>query len=136
MTSWSHYFHFAAGEQFEIDGPLGYDGTGRVVRNEDTTLEVRLDLPAWGPAPALHGTILLEYSKEGPGNRVELRRDGAAPLSDDNATVRSNVDKRERRMESNAIVCSLRHERKNKIAFEIQLMGKNWKFDFKRQEQA
>lgn len=131
-TAWSQFFHFPAGQEFEIDGPLGYNGRGRVLRNEGSLLEVRLDLPAWGPAPALHADILLQYSQEGPGNRVELRRDDAEPMADDNATMQSEPDKRERRISSSSIVCAVRSESKDKVAFEIQIQGRTWKFDFKR----
>jgi hypothetical protein len=132
MEPWSHYFHFPAGQPFEIDGPMGYNGQGKVLRNEGNTLEVRLDLPAWGPAPALHAIIELQYAQEGPGNRAEVRRDGAEPLVDANATIQSDEEKRERQISSSSLTCSVRAERKDKIEFEIQVLGKTWKFDFKR----
>jgi hypothetical protein len=132
MASWSHFFHFPADQEFKIDGPLGYNGRGKVLRNEGDTLEVRLDLPAWGPAPALHADIELTYVQEGPGNRAEVRRDGAEPLADPNATIQSDEEKRERKISSSSLVCAVRPDRKDKIEFEIQVLGKNWKFNFER----
>jgi hypothetical protein len=132
MATWEHYFHFPAGTDYDIDGPFGYDGTGRVLERTDEVLKIRLDLPSWGPAPAFHGAIMVEYRREGPGNTVVLERDDGEVRRDDGATVRSLANRRERAITSHHITCSMRYDGKDEIDFDVFIDGKSYDFDLKR----
>lgn len=132
MANWEHYFHFLPDSEFYIDGPWGYNGQGRVLERSDTRLVIRMDLDAWGPAPALHATVTVEYRQEGPGNIVVLERDGADPRRDEDATIVSTDSRRERAISSKDITCSIRYENTDQIDFDILVNGKSYDFDFER----
>jgi hypothetical protein len=129
LAAWEHYFHFPPGTDFYIDGPWGYNGRGKVVENTETGLSLRIDLPAWGPAPEFRALLTVEYRKEGPGNLVVLERDGTAPLRDENASVRSNDNRRERSIASSAVTCSVRYESRDEINFDVHFNGTSYHFD-------
>lgn len=132
MANWTHYFHFPTGTKFHIDGPFGYDGEGRVVENLPQKLKLRLDLDAWGPAPALHTTVTIEYRQEGQGNLAIVEEDGKPAQQDNNATIVSDDFRRERRITSNAATFSVRFERANEIDFDIYYGTDHYDFDFER----
>lgn len=132
MAEWSHYFHFPAGQDFNIDGPWGYNGRGRVLQNDASTLVVRMDIDAWGPAPALHATITMTYRHEGAGNTVIVHRDGAEPTQDNNATIISDDGRRMRRIDSGGITCRVQFDGDDEIDFDANINGEWWDFDFER----
>src|SRR6266568_5064158 len=109
MAQWDFYFPFPTGSSFNIDGPFGYDGTGHVLERTADSLKIRIDLERWGPAPAFHAAITVQYRQEGLDNVVILERDAVPPSRDDNATIRSNDDRRERAITSKDITCSIRY---------------------------
>lgn len=132
MKSWDHYFHFPKGQVFEINGPIGYDGKGKVIENDKNILMLRLDIPQWGVFPAVHANITLEYKQEGKGNTVIVVRDGDLPLQDLNAEIYSRDVERKRRINSNNIMCSIAYEGKNEIDFDVHFDGRSIDFDFER----
>jgi len=133
MDSWSQYFFFPAGTSFFVDGPWGYNGRGRVDTRTDTVLQIRLDIDSWGPAPALHASIRVGYSQEGPGNQVIIEHDDGRKTTDANATVRSTAGIRERAITSKDITCSIRYENDNEVDFDVIINGSAWDFDLIRE---
>ncbi len=100
MSVWSQYFHFPTNTNFEIDGPYGYNGQGLVLENSDRILKLRMDLDKWGPAPALHATLTIEYRQEGEGNIVVIAHDDRDEKRDENASIWSFDDQRKRNIAS------------------------------------
>jgi len=132
MANWEHYFHFPAGTDFDINGPFGYDGAGRVLEKTADLLKIRIDLDSWGPAPAFHAVIAVQYHQEGTGNTVILEPDGTAPSRDDQAVIRSNDGRRERAITSRDFACSIRYNGANEIDFDVHVNGQSWDFDLER----
>ncbi|MFO0748341.1 MAG: hypothetical protein U1F43_22165 [Myxococcota bacterium] len=132
MADWSHYFHFPTGQAFDVDGPIGYDGTGKVIENLPNTLVVRLDLDRWGPAPALHATLTIEYVKEGRGNRVSVSMDGKPIDVDPDAIIKSNDEKRRRSISSTPFTGSVQIDGIDEIDLDIDFDGKSYDFDLLR----
>lgn len=133
MNVWNTYFHFPTGTKFHVDGPWGYNGEGQVIENSDNRLVLRLDIDAWGPAPALHATITASYFKEGPGNVAIIEQDGQPTHADENATILSDSRRRERRITSRAATYSVRYENENEIDFDLYVHGRSFDFDLELQ---
>jgi len=131
MNNWNTYFHFPTGTRFHIDGPWGYDGEGQVIENSDNRLMLRLDIDAWGPAPALHATITADYVKDGDGNTAIVEQDGQPADEDKNATILSDSRRRERRITSRTATYSVRYESDNEVDFNLYVDGR--RFDFGRE---
>jgi hypothetical protein len=129
MTHWRHYFHFPAGAAFHINGPFGYDGKGQVKENSGNRLALRLDLDAWGKAPAFHAVVTSEYHGEGLGNRLVVEEDGKPPREDKNAKVRSDDGSRLRSVESVPLTFSLGFENPKEIDLDIRIGGTDYDFD-------
>lgn len=133
---WSHYFHFLTGTKFYVDGPAGYNGNGRVLENSSDQLTLRIDINAWGPAPALHAFIAVTYLQEGFGNKAEIAEDGKEPQKDDNAEIYSDERRRERRVSiksgGKTVVFSVRPESRDEIDFDVNFDGQSYDFDLER----
>ena len=93
IDPWSRFFPFGAGTAFEADGPLKYDGRGRVHERSDTFLKFEMNMPAAKIAghdlPKLDLVLEATYGKEGPGNRVDLTINGTKH-GDANASIVSD----------------------------------------------
>jgi hypothetical protein len=94
VTPWSQSFTFGPGTLFNVDGPLSFDGRGRVHDRTDTVLKFEINMP---PASVLGNNIpkldlILEatYAKEGPGNPMSLTLNGTK-YADSNATITTNA---------------------------------------------
>ena len=129
MANWDNYFHFPTGTRFAIDGPSLYNGKGSVIENLGNRLVVRLDLDAFGPAPALHALVTVEYRQEGPGNLAIVEKDGAAPQRYDNVSILSDDGKRERKITSYGVTCSVRYDGDNEVDCDI-IPGPGQSYDF------
>jgi hypothetical protein len=106
-SPWARYFPFESGVDFDVEGPFGYDGTGRVVKRTDDVLSFKLRMPAKRilakKIPELDVTLSVSASKEGAGNRAEgklVRGAAAERFTDDDVTMESNEAKRSRELTS------------------------------------
>jgi hypothetical protein len=102
MKGWDHYFPFATGEKFHVDGPLTYNGEGLAVLRSDRELRLTFHLPAVDllNLPECGGTIHVVFQGDGPVNRLRVEID-AGPyagtfLETGNAIVQSNEVRRRR----------------------------------------
>jgi hypothetical protein len=134
MANWDHYFHFAAGTRFSINGPSLYNGKGSVIENSGNRLAVRVDLDAFGPAPAIHAVITVEYRQEGPGNLATVEKDGAEPQRYDDVSIISDDGKRERTIAAYAVKCTVRFDGKNEVDCDVTPgPGQSYDFDLKKE---
>lgn len=137
MSAWNHYFHFPAGTHFSIDGPSLYNGSGSVIENVGNRLVIRVDMDAFGPAPAIHARVTVEYQQEGPGNVVIIEKDGASPQRYENVSIVSDDDKRQRTVTSYGVTCSVRYEGDNEVDCDITPgPGQSYDFNLKKKWSA
>ena len=133
MATWDYYFHFPAGTDFSIDGPSLYNGSGSVIENSGNRLVVRVDIDSFGPAPATHARITVEYRQEGLGNLAIVEKDGAAPLHYDNVSITSDDVQRERKITSYGATFTLRDDGKTEVDFDVTPgPGQSYDFNLKR----
>src|SRR5262245_18691277 len=98
-SSWADCFPFEKGDAFRVEGPVGYDGSGRVLRRTDDVLAFELHMPAkrvlLKKLPELDVTLTLTASKDGPGNQAEgsFARGGEAGdvFTDSNVVVSTDA---------------------------------------------
>lgn len=90
IRPWSDFFQFTAGTNFFVDGPAGYNGSGRVITNTATTVRFTLVMPAYSifgnDIPALNADIEATYVREGAGNPGRIIVDGQT-FDDPNLTI-------------------------------------------------
>jgi hypothetical protein len=90
LEPWSLSFPFGAGTLYTVNGPLSYDGRGRVHERTDTLLKFEINMPSASivnkKIPKLDLILEATYAKEGTGNQVTLTANGTKYL-DANATI-------------------------------------------------
>jgi hypothetical protein len=100
MTDWKNFFPFETGEVLAVDGPLWYDGSGSVVKNDGTSLQLNLAMPAvhlFGyRIPELKASFSIEAVQDGPGNKGRAVMDDVV-VEDDNIDV-SSIERANRRI--------------------------------------
>ena len=94
---WSDFFHFPAGTKFEVDGPLGYNGNGKVLELTADVLKFELHLPEYEIAgyqiPKADIVITLTYVQEGAGNSATIDANGQS-VQDSNVSIRTGNNRR------------------------------------------
>jgi hypothetical protein len=94
---WSDFFHFPAGTTFEVDGPWGYDGNGKVLELTADVLKFELHMPEYeilgNRIPKADVVIKLTYFQEGAGNAGTIEANGQS-VQDTNLTIRTSGDRR------------------------------------------
>lgn len=146
LGSWSKYFPFAADTSFTVDGPLSYDGRGRVHQRTDTLLKFEINMPAktilGKDIPKLDMVLEAVYAKEGPGNAVKFTVNGTAH-SDSNATISTNEEEGRRTIVPSIQLPGVKVEsvsfapdRRDEIDLDVTIDGEEHDFDLKKIKNA
>jgi len=90
-NSWDTYFPFATGTPLYFDGPLIFNGDGRVETNDKDQLVLSFRFPAIPlfKIPATEGVITLNYKQEGRGNSGVAVVNGQT-ITDNDVSIRSS----------------------------------------------
>lgn len=87
---WKSFFPFQAHDKFDIDSKDAYSGDGKVLKVDETTLELSVDVSAF-LLPAFEGKIEIEYLQEGAGNRVKIMERHKKAVEDKDAEIKSDL---------------------------------------------
>jgi hypothetical protein len=137
---WSHYFHFPAGTRFRVDGPLSYNGTGRVLINAGNRLKFTMDMPAveiFGySVPAMALVIDVTYRQEGAGNSAVITVNGTQ-TTDSNLRITSSGRRRTLRPSVSVPGVQLGrievgYDGRDEIDLDIEIDGTMRDFDLER----
>jgi hypothetical protein len=132
-STWADSFPFEKGDLFEVEGPFGYGGSGRVLRRTDDVLAFELQMPAkrvlMKKIPELQVTLTLTAAKDGAGNHAEgtFARGGEAGevFADSNVVVKTDAANRSREIRSSikvggqALEISISQESAEKVKLRI-----------------
>jgi hypothetical protein len=137
---WSDFFHFPAGTSFVVDGPLGYDGKGKVLELTPTVLKFEMHMPDYSifgyQIPKADIVIAATYAQEGPGNSATIESGGQV-LQDTNLVIRTRGDRRHIVPSVgipgvNISEISVARDGADEIDLDITIDGTEWDFDLER----
>lgn len=133
--AWSHYFAFEEGSTFRVDGPLGYNGSGRVLEKSADRLWIELKMPSYDPigpleVPAVKSRIRIDYQQEGDGNGLTVYRkvQGQAARTTNDGSARIESSARQRTIVSKIHTFKIMYQDAN----QVELLFDNWSFDLVR----
>jgi len=97
MRSWEEFFQFGKDTEFKVDGPLSYNGKGKVIERTDTVLEIEVSMPKFDllgfHIPEAELVIRLDCVNEGSGNHGAIIHNGTE-CPDSDVTIVSGPRKR------------------------------------------
>jgi hypothetical protein len=137
---WSDFFHFPAGTTFEVDGPLSYNGNGKVLELTADSLKFELHMPDYEilgqKIPKADVIIAVTYVQEGPNNTATIEANGQT-VQDSNLTIRTVGDRRQIVPSVsipgvNLTQISVARDGANEIDLDLTINGQEWDFDLER----
>ena len=139
MDPWSRFFPFAGGTSFLVNGPLSYDGRGRVIDRSELFLKFEMNMPAakivGKMVPALDLVVEATYVKEGLGNTVILTVNGVQH-TDTNASITTDTEHNRRAIipsikipGTNLEVISFAPDDRDEIDLDVTIDGQEHDFD-------
>jgi hypothetical protein len=137
---WSDFFHFPAGTEFKVDGPLSYNGSGTVVELADKSITLEIHMPEetvlGRPIPQANLVISVAYAHEGSGNTATIEANGKR-IEETNLTI--HTDGGRRRLTPSVSIpgiqlgeISVAQAGEVEIDLKITIDDRTWDFDLKR----
>jgi Papain-like cysteine protease AvrRpt2 len=142
VQPWSQSFPFAGGTAFLVNGPLSFDGRGRVLERTDTLLRFEINMP---PAtilnkkiPKLDLLVDATYAKEGSGNKVDFTINGTKH-PDANASISTDAAESRRTIVPSIVfpgakveMVSFAPDGRDTIDLDVTIDGKDHDFDLEK----
>jgi hypothetical protein len=142
IQPWSQSFPFAGGTAFLVNGPLSFDGRGRVLERTDTLLRFEINMPAANiigkKIPKLDLVVDAIYAREGSGNRVDFtingtkHPDGNASISTDAAESRRTITPSIVFPGARVEMVSFAPDGRDTIDLDVTIDGKEHDFDLEK----